>query len=521
MDVVDVDAMNAEILECARYGEHEELEEFLKAGADVNFADSQGNTCMHKAAANGEVECLKVLKKFGAIHSKNSQGNLPIHWATQNRKKGALSYLVENYDNIDMLDRNDMGISTLTDAFQSGEVDIIEVCLSHSSASEEKLIDTTDKNAKVKFEDESNEPLDSDTLQKTSGDDATEMEEANEKEEDKIENLEVNAVIHNMDLIVSADKSSARQLIKVRELPISRADKPFGSESAPEDDTTGLAIWPAAIILSRWIGRIGQIKPEMVEGKTVVELGAGCGLPGLAAAMLCKPAKVFITDIHHSTLVNAAFNARLNSAVQSETHANEKQEERGSNFYGSAVVRSMPSSGASSTDINAMDVASPLEQAPAPAGSALPPLPPAVSSSTTAVECLNVNWKDASSFPPGGADLLLGSDLVYESAILACLVPAVKEMLRPHGSFLYCAPDGDRDGMGELIEALATVDIVCVEHMAVPDYMYGNPLCEVDEDYFVLHFYDLAAKQPHSLYHFKHSEDTVPVEGASTGSQAS
>lgn len=40
--------MNEEILECARYGEEEELREYLAAGADVNYIDEGGNTALHK-----------------------------------------------------------------------------------------------------------------------------------------------------------------------------------------------------------------------------------------------------------------------------------------------------------------------------------------------------------------------------------------------------------------------------------------------------------------------------------------
>ena len=41
----------------------------------------------------------------------------------------------------------------------------------------------------------------------------------------------------------------------------------------------GLGIWPAAVLLSRWLVE----KRDMLRGKVVVELGAGCGLPALAA----------------------------------------------------------------------------------------------------------------------------------------------------------------------------------------------------------------------------------------------
>ena len=62
-----MEELNLEVLECARYGEPEDLRNLLVAGADVNFCDDAGNTAMHKAAANGEVECLMVLKEFGGI----------------------------------------------------------------------------------------------------------------------------------------------------------------------------------------------------------------------------------------------------------------------------------------------------------------------------------------------------------------------------------------------------------------------------------------------------------------------
>lgn len=43
-----MEEMNAEVLECSRYGEAEDLLQLLEAGADVNTRDQSGNTAMHK-----------------------------------------------------------------------------------------------------------------------------------------------------------------------------------------------------------------------------------------------------------------------------------------------------------------------------------------------------------------------------------------------------------------------------------------------------------------------------------------
>ena len=137
-----LEEMNAEVIECARYGEADELQAFLAAGADVNARDSTGNTALHKACANGEMACLAILKEYDAAYTPNDGGNYPSHWAVQNGKLEALKFLVDKYSEVDMLVKNGQGRSTLTDAFTRGDESVLEVCLSHDSASEEELIRT-------------------------------------------------------------------------------------------------------------------------------------------------------------------------------------------------------------------------------------------------------------------------------------------------------------------------------------------------------------------------------------------
>ena len=43
-------AIDQEVLECARYGEDEDLKEMLRAGGNVNYRDGGGNTALHKGA---------------------------------------------------------------------------------------------------------------------------------------------------------------------------------------------------------------------------------------------------------------------------------------------------------------------------------------------------------------------------------------------------------------------------------------------------------------------------------------
>jgi hypothetical protein len=259
------DEVHHELLECARYGEDEDLLMLIEQyQANVNHCDMNGNTAMHKASANGHLKCLEILYNHGAKHLKNYEGNYPCHWAAQNGKTEALKFLFDHYSDIDVLAQNKTGKSTVTEAFTSGNTDTIEVCLSHGSATEERLVPGSEN----KKEEEG-------IAEEDEGERERMETSAEERKDDEEEEQSKNEVTHQMKLTTKSD-----EIILIRELPITRADNPFGSEESPEDDTTGLGIWPASILLSRWITNLGE---EYFKDKTVMELGAGCGLPGITA----------------------------------------------------------------------------------------------------------------------------------------------------------------------------------------------------------------------------------------------
>ena len=82
-----------------------------------------------------------------------------------------------------------------------------------------------------------------------------------------------------------------------------------GGDHATQDDQTGLFIWSASLVLARWVATSAR---HDITGRSVLELGAGCGVPGLAAAVLASARCVLLTEWNHASLANLQVNAKLN-----------------------------------------------------------------------------------------------------------------------------------------------------------------------------------------------------------------
>ena len=69
----------------------------------------------------------------------------------------------------------------------------------------------------------------------------------------------------------------------------------------------GCALWDGAVVLARWIAA----NPHVFVGQTVMELGAGCGLPGIVAARVAS--RVVLTEYIPELVRNLEYNIGINS----------------------------------------------------------------------------------------------------------------------------------------------------------------------------------------------------------------
>ncbi|GKY97342.1 hypothetical protein MPSEU_000692600 [Mayamaea pseudoterrestris] len=261
-----------ELWDAARYNDIDVVRAILKAAQTENTSDiinskhpETGNTALHMASANGNVDIVKLLLHHNAnAQITNASGNTPLHWAASNGQEQVCRVLLESSKSMDVLQRNEFGRSALTEGFASGQEAVIQSLLEHESASEEKLLSTSGGNGNA---------------------------EAEGKEQ---------SVTHEM--VFGSVK------LKVRELSMADSidDAILGSA---DDDTTGLGVWPASLVAAQWVAR----HQKWSKSGTVLELGAGCGVPSLVAASLSLgQAKVYATDWNMRASENLQYNVNLN-----------------------------------------------------------------------------------------------------------------------------------------------------------------------------------------------------------------
>ena len=145
----------------------------------------------------------------------------------------------------------------------------------------------------------------------------------------------------------------------------------------------GLHLWEAAIVLARYLLK----NEELVSGKSIIELGSGCGLTGIATIKFAKPDSYTFTDNQEEVLNNISANLKFNSIKT--THK----------------VRDFR-----------------------------------LFKAEDAISVCKLDWRDYKQLGADKFDLILGSELVYQGGYLEELSHVIKNLLAPEGTAIIALP---------------------------------------------------------------------------------
>ena len=461
----------SELIECARYGEMDAVRALIEVWSPklkdyINTTDKNGTTALHKAGSNGHDSTVQLLLFHKAEYLENSSKNTPLHWAAANGHEGIVEMILSHdfgYE-LDVLKKNEFGRSILTEGFASQKTKLVGLLLEHDSASEDKLLDggeeIVDSNDKKLNDNETETKVVDGDFKLKANENLVNADKSSINSSNTSSTGGNTGIIHEFDFLRDGENSGDTAELKkkeqqitdseqeesktllIRELPIKNADTPFGDTAI--DDTTGLGIWSASLVMSRWMAQKSLL--GRFDNKSVLELGAGCGIPGLSVALYSDAKSVYVTDFNPATVQNLKYNVDIN-AKRSATQSN----------AGEWLER---------------------------------------------VNALSIDWDNESTWPEDKMDFIIGSDLIYQKSIVPLLKKVVAGLLRPDGRFLYTCPSDGRDGLVEFIDTMKKEGFRCLSEEVAPDQYRSNPLSSGDEEDAFLHFYELPVTE-YKLYEFR------------------
>ena len=177
-----------------------------------------------------------------------------------------------------------------------------------------------------------------------------------------------------------------------------------------------------------------------MKNKTICELGAGAGLPGLTVAAHTKANSVLLTDLFKHTVKNMKDNIAMNRIAISE----------------SGVI----------------------------------------------VNAQTLDWCNTSQWPSKKLDIIIGSDLVYSKTMVMSLVSIIVGILDKNGIFYYAASTTERDGMSEFVQLMKSSGFSLELEMMAPNEYHSNPLYQATQTKCDRHFIGLKKKK-FKLYKWK------------------
>ena len=205
---------------------------------------------------------------------------------------------------------------------------------------------------------------------------------------------------------------------------------------------SGGMLWPSAIVLASWLYACHAQSPWDCGCVTVLELGSGCGLAGLALAKLGMP--TLLTDHHSAVLCNLRHNAQLNGVRV------------GVEFLAWAVETDRAHSSRCGVDVELEPSAAKRQRVLA--GSTLD-RPPCSEQALTGAPFT----------------LVIGADLMYLSDSMAALAATIRRCC--NGLFLAVSPSTERAGLLPLLRLLCALDGWTVRTCSAPR-AYTASLCD-------------------------------------------
>jgi predicted nicotinamide N-methyase len=385
--------------------------------------------------------------------------------------------LLHHYPEIDVLARAGQdGKSVLSYAFEAGNHEVLGLILSHSSAA---ALEQGKKKEEEGEKDSSEPTVDSNGAANSGGDAGTGVSQAEFAALAAAEDAPIQSLTH---LFTFEPGNSYSPTISVRELAQPNQAVP----ETPEDldvlgehnnsDWTGLYVWTASIVMARWVI---ALRTEL-QGRTVLELGAGCGLPGLAALLFSRAKHVTLSDLHTRTVENLTHNLRETVALREmalQAAADAKQ----------------------STLSNEGQLAPELKQVRG-MNAADPDFAPA--RLTARCSSVVLNWFDSTTWPAEPQDVLLGSDVIYTPALAPGLADAAAQLLKPGGIFLLVHGE-ERAGVPELVECLEARGFHATSERQAPESYFEVPgLAGLTPNQVDMHFPDLHPDAVYTLRKF-------------------
>ncbi|XP_046740661.1 protein-lysine N-methyltransferase EEF2KMT [Diprion similis] len=191
--------------------------------------------------------------------------------------------------------------------------------------------------------------------------------------------------------------------------------------------TTGLCTWQAGLGLAEWC----MENKEILRGRTILELGCGVGLTGLAIIRSCAPKEYIFSDYHPAVLTMLCSNILINFPTANDSLSNCHKDESNINLK-------MHCNGVN-IDVRCL----PWEK---------------INDGSNRTACT-----------PVGAEIILAADVLYDDSCFHSLASALKHLLGINGTYaVVAATIRNADTISKFTEILEAYDLVYHE-MKLPE----------------------------------------------------